>query len=600
MTSAPSAREPQLPSNNALALPASVSGWFNRITRRLSVSQKISYGYGIALGIAICGTVGGFIIGDRYQQKAIEARQYANQELNLLHSLQEGVLKARSHQQQFIPLTQNPEMLQDEYLHFLEHAAETEQVLAELKAYANSQNYQNNKHADGLPGFIQTYEAVPETYLRQVKKVVSQIDPVNLTLDKREAAQKLLLDFTNGPVALKFDGLSDQLTEVIKLSYQDAQYAESTLTDAERLRFQIVTASILLSVATAILLAIYTSRAIARPIRAVTHVAQRATQESNFDLQAPVSSEDEVGALTASLNLLILKVNHLLEEQKAEAQATLMQSEKMSSLGRMMAGVAHEINNPVNFIYGNTIHASEYIKELLDLLETYQSQVPNPPQAVTDIAEEIDVEFLKEDLPKLLESMKFGAERAKAIVLSLKDFSRLDEATPNSVDLHGCIDSSLLILNSRIKKGINVVRSYGDIPAIEGYAGLLYQVFMNLMSNAIDAIEETKNPKSSGLLAITTQRLDQDWVMVRIADSGSGITSENQAKIFDAFFTTKPRGVGTGLGLSISHQIVVEKHGGKLSCQSEVGVGTSFAIALPIKHTPVAPVAASQLIRHLA
>ncbi|MBD1921789.1 HAMP domain-containing protein [Microcoleus sp. FACHB-831] len=344
----------------------------------------------------------------------------------------------------------------------------------------------------------------------------------------------------------------------------------------------------------------YTSRAIARPIRAVTHVAQRATQESNFDLQAPVSSEDEVGALTASLNLLILKVSQLLEEQKAEAQATLMQSEKMSSLGRMMAGVAHEINNPVNFIYGNTIHASEYIKELLELLETYQCQVPNPPQAVTDIAEEIDIEFLKEDLPKLLDSMKFGAERAKAIVLSLKDFSRLDEVTPNLVDLHGCIDSSLLILNSRIKKGINVVRSYGDIPAIEGYAGLLYQVFMNLMSNAIDAIEETKNPISSGLLAITTQRLDQDWVVVRIADSGSGITSENQAKIFDAFFTTKPRGVGTGLGLSISHQIIVEKHGGKLSCQSEVGVGTSFAIALPIKHTPVAPVAASQLIRHLA
>ncbi|MBD1921308.1 hypothetical protein H6F77_09410 [Microcoleus sp. FACHB-831] len=258
MTSAPNAKKPQLPSNNALALPASVSGWFNRITRRLSVSQKISYGYGIALGIAICGTVGGFIMGDRYQQKAIEARQDANQELNLLHSLQEGVLKARSHQQQFIPLTQNPEMLQDEYLHFLEHAAETEQVLSELKAYANSGNYQNSKHAEGLPGFLQTYEAVPETYFRQVKEVASQIDPVNLTLDKREAAQKLLLDFTNGPVALKFDGLSDELTEVIKLSSQDTQYAESTLADAERLRFQIVTISILLSVATAILLAIYT------------------------------------------------------------------------------------------------------------------------------------------------------------------------------------------------------------------------------------------------------------------------------------------------------------------------------------------------------
>src|SRR6476469_7535874 len=419
MTSDPNAREPKQHLNNALGLQASVSGWFNRITRRLSVSQKISYGYAIALGIAICGTVGGFIIGDRYQQKAIEAREYANQELNLLHRLQDGVLQSRSHQQQFIPLTKNPALLEHEYLHFLGHKAETERVLSELQAYASSVNYQNGTNAEGLPSFLQTYKAVPETYFRQVKEVVSKIDPVNLTLDKREAAQKLLLEFTNGSVALKFDDFSDELTEVTKVSYQDAEYAESTLNDAERLRFQIVTASILLSVATAILLAIYTSRAIARPIRAVTHVAQRATQESNFDLQAPISSEDEVGDLTASLNLLILKVSHLLEEQKAEAQATLMQSEKMSSLGRMMAGVAHEINNPVNFIYGNTIHASEYVKELLELIETYQEQIPNPPQAVADIAEEIDIEFLKEDLPKLLDSMKFGAERAKAIVLSL-------------------------------------------------------------------------------------------------------------------------------------------------------------------------------------
>jgi signal transduction histidine kinase len=355
---------------------------------------------------------------------------------------------------------------------------------------------------------------------------------------------------------------------------------------ADALRVRIIATSISLSVILAIFLAIYTSRAIAQPLQSTTQVAQRVTQEKNFDLQAPVTTDDEVGALTASLNLLVLQVKQLLEEQKASNQAQLMQSEKMSSLGRMMAGVAHEINDPVNFIYGNSLHAIDYVNKIIALLETYAAEIPNPPQAVQSKLEEYEFDFLKQDLPKVLQSMKLGAERTAEISVSLKDFSRLDQAIAHPVDLHACIDSTLLILSTRIKRKIAVNRNYGNIPEIKGYAGLLYQVFMNLLGNAIDALAQQTS--SNKQITIVTERQDEQWVMIKIADNGIGMPPEHQAKVFDAFFSTKPRGMGTGLGLAITHEIIVEKHGGKITCTSEVGVGTEFAIALPITQQPLA------------
>jgi two-component system, NtrC family, sensor kinase len=278
----------------------------------------------------------------------------------------------------------------------------------------------------------------------------------------------------------------------------------------------------------------------------------------------------------------------------------------MVSLGRMLAGVAHEVNNPINFIYANIDPARNYVEDILQLLETYETEIPNPPPAVLAHAEEIDLDFVKEDLMKIFQSMQVGAERAKAIVLSLKDFSRIDDGSINLVDLHACIDSSLLILNNRIKHGIEVVRNYGNIPKVEGYMGLLYQVFVNILNNAIDAVEERVKiekthseemnhqlpPESiesevssfSPKISITTEYLDEESVVVRISDNGTGIPPASQEKMFQTFFTTKPRGVGTGLGLAIGREIVVKKHGGTINCWSEMGTGTEFAIALPIKH----------------
>jgi signal transduction histidine kinase len=273
----------------------------------------------------------------------------------------------------------------------------------------------------------------------------------------------------------------------------------------------------------------------------------------------------------------------------------LIQSEKMSSLGQLVAGIAHEINNPVNFIYGNLSHATDYIQDLLKLLQLYQRHYPNPDSEIQAEAEAIELDFLIYDLPKLLSSMKVGAERIQKIVLSLRNFSRMDEAEVKPVNIHEGIDSTLLILQNRLKakpnsSGIQVIKNYGDLPLIECYPGQLNQVFMNIISNAIDAIEEKANlsknlelnTQEPSTIRIGTELSNSNEVIIKIADNGTGIPENIQRRLFDPFFTTKPVGSGTGLGLSISYQIVAETHGGQLQCNSCVGKGTEFLIKIPL------------------
>lgn len=282
----------------------------------------------------------------------------------------------------------------------------------------------------------------------------------------------------------------------------------------------------------------------------------------------------------------------LQELQKAQTQ--LIQTEKMSSLGQLVAGIAHEINNPVNFIYGNLTHAGQYIEDLLDLLNLYEEHYTQTIPAIEAKAEEIDLDFLVEDLPKILSSMKIGADRIRQIVISLRNFSRLDEAEMKPVDIHEGIDSTLLILQNRLKPKvgqakIEVIKEYASLPLVECYAGQLNQVFMNVLTNAIDALESHASSLSNSeadlnQVIIRTELLaDNSRVAIRIRDNGPGIPSEMRSRLFDPFFTTKPVGKGTGLGLSISYQIVVDKHGGNLKCLSEPGQGTEFWIEIPIR-----------------
>lgn len=299
-----------------------------------------------------------------------------------------------------------------------------------------------------------------------------------------------------------------------------------------------------------------------------------ALQRLNEELEARVEERTED----------LAKALHDLQQ----AQLHLVQNEKMSSLGQLVAGVAHEINNPVNFIYGNLSYADEYIQDLLRLVQLYQQHYPQPLSEISGEAERIDLEFLVQDLPKLLESMRIGAARIQQIVASLRTFSRMNEAEIKDVSIHEGIDSTLMILQNRLKAKperpeIKVIKDYGGLPSVECYAGQLNQVFMNVLSNAIDALEEACEQKKSTTpcITISTKTIDPTQLLIEIADNGIGISQTMQKRLFDPFFTTKPIGKGTGLGLSISYQIVTERHGGSLRCESTPGQGSRFLITIP-------------------
>ncbi|PZV07255.1 MAG: hybrid sensor histidine kinase/response regulator [Leptolyngbya sp.] len=282
-------------------------------------------------------------------------------------------------------------------------------------------------------------------------------------------------------------------------------------------------------------------------------------------------------------------------QQVQQSQVQLVQSEKMALLGQLVAGVAHEINNPVNFIHGNLAHVQGYTDDVLAFVQLYQQHSANAAPELQKAAANLDLAFIQEDLPKTLASMKIGTQRICDIVRSLRNFSRLDEAECKSVDIHEGINSTLLILQHRLKNTaehpeIQVIREYGQLPPVECYAGSLNQVFMNILANAIDALEELsaqrtyqENQSQPSQITIRTTAIDHQWVQVAISDNGSGIPKEVQPRIFNPFFTTKPAGKGTGMGMSISHQIITEKHQGKLICFSTPGKGAEFIIQIPMQ-----------------
>jgi signal transduction histidine kinase len=284
------------------------------------------------------------------------------------------------------------------------------------------------------------------------------------------------------------------------------------------------------------------------------------------------------------------------------AQTQLIQSEKMSGLGQLIAGVAHEINNPVNFICGNLKYVAEYATTLLHLLQNYQKVLPVAPPELESELDSIDLEFIMEDLPKLLDSMKLGTDRIVEIVQSLKNFSRHDEAEMKAVNIHDGIDGTLMILRHRLKAfphrpAIEVVKDYGALSLVECYPGQLNQVFMNILANAIDALDEKIGFQEWGvthqeqdftpIIQIRTTTLDDQWIVISIADNGLGMTEDVMRRIYDPFFTTKEVGKGTGLGMAISYQIVVNRHRGILKCRSQPGEGTEFWIQIPVSCTAV-------------
>lgn len=634
--------------NNSLIL--------NRLDIRRKIARKIGYGYAIAIGMAIVGTSTGLVLGNYYSRKAQARVNLSTQKQELLEHLNSQVLGLQLHPSRLLAV--NSLWREYEINQFTLDLKHLNRLLAEIEQFEATQALEPSIQSS-LTTLSQGYGEVLEGYETFIAALWEQTDPNDVAESTETAASviaEVLSNEQSSQLSLRFETLSEDLTRLRQTAEVEHQLALGQLQKAEKLRLTIIVTGIVLSSGVAIALAIITSRTIARPIETVTAVAHQVTKSADFELQAPITTQDEVALLAQALNQLIswtgeytkeltlardtleqrvqertkaLQDSETQQRQQAEdlrqtlselqqAQLHLIQNEKMASLGQMVAGIAHEINNPVGFIYGNLRHIEANANALLHLIAQYQKYYPEPVAEIQSVIDDIDLEFLKQDFPTLTASVYNGAVRIRDIVKSLRTFSRLDQSSIKTVDIHEGLDSTLTILDTRLKGDrhhppIQVNKHYRQLPVIECHAGQLNQVFMNIISNAIDALHEKyTNPKDVQnrpnkvlvLSSLSNQPqqtlrptgLSTEWpqidihthhhhdqISVQIIDNGQGMEPDTLQKLFDPFFTTKEVGKGTGLGLSISYQIVTQTHQGTLECESIVGQGTMFTIQLPVK-----------------
>lgn len=589
--------------------------FFQPLFKHWKIYQKIGYGYGVAIAIGFFGSLVGLIVADYYQGRGITQLEDAQRQSQLLEDFEREAEAFQLYSTRLSLLNAGSKDFETQYIQMQANLIRIEALQQEIEEFLDSDPSWLAAPPETISQLIQLYTQRLMRYHVDVQKLAppKTEDVANL--------QQQLRDFAISDDALALDLLHTQLARIMDAAQAQEYQAGEELEAAQGLEKLIIVLSILGSATVAGIMAWRTTRAIAKPLEELTQVAQHAAKDASFDARVSVASDDEIGMLSRSFNALIEQVSQrtkALEQSATEAnrqtetleqtldmlrrtQIQLVQTEKMSSLGQMVAGVAHEINNPVSFIYGNIDYVKQYVHQLLTLIELYEQGCPQSSEQIRAYRETIDLDFLRQDLPKLLASLNVGAERIRSIVLSLRIFSRLDEAEIKSVDLHEGIDSTLVILGSRLKAqhnrpAIEVVKDYGTLPTVECHPGHLNQVFMNILANAIDALDDrcaharsTQDSENAALKGIWKPaiKLQTQWqdgqVCINITDNGSGMSEMTQAKIFDPFFTTKPIGKGTGLGMSISYEIIVKKHLGSIDLWSTEGQGTTFHIQLPLR-----------------
>lgn len=568
--------------------------------RRLKVNQRITLGFSVALGLMFAGTGAGILVGNFYQHEALEIETQVQEEIKLLSQLQAGILQARTHQQQLIPLSEYPEDFQDEYSHILKHSETISTTLQDIDEYyaASLRNEKLSKLVDllRLSEFIETHANVPREYLKELDDIVNAINPESLnTPAKVEASQATLLQFTNSDLAISFDGVSDDLSGIIQSARDDLAIARRQAQAASQLRNWILGLSMAASSGIAALLAFFISRSINTPLSAVEKTAVQITENDNFDLRVDVMGNDEVGTVATAFNLLIQRVNDLLNEQDIKnkaletsnqrlisTQKQMIEQEKLASLGSLTAGIAHEIKNPLNFVNNFSELSVELTEEFAEELETQKEQIS--PEAFAELTELLDM--LKSNVGKI----EHHGKRADKIVANMLQHSRSGDSEWAEADLNEMVADAVNLAYHGMRAKHSDFNLAFDNDYDESIGRLcvsvqsLSRVFLNLINNACYAIYQRQLKEGEDfkpLLKIRTRKLD-NTVSVWIRDNGTGMSPAVREKVFDQFFTTKPTGEGTGLGLSLSYNIVVEQHKGTLEVESEEGVYTDFIVTLPL------------------
>ncbi len=590
---------------------------------RRSLYAKIGLGYFWAIAIAMTGSLVGLVGADYYQGQGIEQLFDAQEQAKLLDQLQFASSEVKV-QGLLLDIRVRRKQSQEKILREFEQTQDD--AIAEANAVITFIETDPAWLAIDREQFVTLITAYAEAiglYHNNLAKFFAEMKPYpQLTLNELNTLQR----------NLAFEQRNNYLTQLETLSLEveglRQQAATQAISSGDRMEMIqgyekfVIIMSLLVSSGFAAWIAWRTTQQIAAPIADAAALAQQVASKSDYSLRLPVTSDDEVGRLTEALNYLIERIDLRSRQLKTSAknartkantlqrtlaelestQAQLIQSEKMSSLGLLVAGIAHEINNPTSFIYGNITHARDYLSDLLGLLNAYRHRYPDDRE-LNDLAEELDFDFTIDDVQSMMDSMENGARRISEIVRSLRTFSRLDEADVKQIDLHEGIDSTLTILNTRFRMFPNVqplklIKDYGELPLVECHGTQINQVVMNLIVNAIDALEDavrdgkwehlgSEPPGEDAVelepcLTIRTRDRGDGWVAIEIADNGLGIPESARAKLFDPFFTTKAIGRGTGLGLSICYKIITDTHHGQLEYETEIGRGTAFKILLPV------------------